>query len=190
MSLKRFARKISRKVLGLLYTPFLKFTPYVNAIKGEASLRLIGTKGKNCIFEGGGILLAPENVCLGDDVFIGKDFFIKAAAPIVIGSYTHISRGCVLHTANHNAEGETLPYDRTEIVKPIEIGRFVWIGMNVNILPGVTIGDGAIIGMGTTVSKNVGPGEVVVGAAARCVGRRNPSHTQRLVSQESYLKLS
>lgn len=53
----------------------------------------------------------------------------------------------------------------------------------------MTIGDGAIIGMGTVVSKSVAPGEIVVGAAQRVVGRRDPARTEELARLGKFLEI-
>jgi acetyltransferase-like isoleucine patch superfamily enzyme len=65
-----------------------------------------------------------------------------------------------------------VPYDTTYIDKPVIIGNSVWIGMNAGVTPGVTIGDGAIIGMGTVVSQDVSSCAIVVGPKQRTAGYR------------------
>ncbi len=54
-----------------------------------------------------------------------------------------------------------------EFGRPIHIGRNVWIGGGTIILPGVSVGDDAIIGAGSVVTRNVPPGATVVGNPAR-----------------------
>ena len=154
---------------------------------GVCIVRAIKNKGSCCKIEGQGVLINPENLFLGDHVFIGRNFFIRCDGILKIGSYTHISRNATIHTVNHNATGELLPYDHKIVKKPVTIGKFVWIGMNVNIVPGVSIGDGAIIGMGTTVSKDVPPRAIVVGSAQRIVGYRDAMKTAALVKSGAFL---
>jgi acetyltransferase-like isoleucine patch superfamily enzyme len=89
---------------------------------------------------------------------------------------------------NHNYQGDLLPYDRNDVVNGIKIGRYVWLGMNVCVLPGVRIGDGAIVGMGTVVSRDVGPGEILVSASTRVVGHRNEAHTESLLVKSAFLE--
>lgn len=157
---------------------------------GAACLRKVAHKGVRCLFEGDGRIIDPDRLFLGDDVYIGRNFFIRATGDIYIGSNTHISRNVTLHTVNHNTNGALLPYDHTVVVKPIRIGSYVWIGMNCAVLPGVSIGDGAIIGMGTVVAKDVPPGAVVVGAGQREVGHRDLGHTRTLLMEERFLRIN
>lgn len=166
----------------------LRLRPYARRVFGAASLRLVKDQGSDCVFEGAGTLIDPDKLSLGDDVWIGRNFFIRATGGVRIGSFTHISRNVVIHTVNHNIDGAFLPYDRDDKIAPIDIGQYVWIGMNVNILPGITIGDGAVIGMGTTVSRDIKAGDIVTGSAARIVGHRDPDHTKRLSSHGRYLR--
>ena len=70
----------------------------------------------------------------------------------------------VLATLNHAMD----PADRaTMIPAPIHIGKWVWIGANATVLPGVTIGDGAIVATGAVVTKDVPENTVVGGIPAR-----------------------
>ncbi|NJN43720.1 MAG: acyltransferase [Anaerolineae bacterium] len=85
----------------------------------------------------------PERIFLGANVHINENAYIRAEGGLYIGDNTHISRNLVIYTTNHQYEGSLLPYDSTKILKPVHIGRNVWIGINVAITPGVTIGDGA-----------------------------------------------
>ncbi len=105
---------------------------------------------------------------------IGKNVFISAGAwldvrrgAIIIGDNVSITNGCKI-----------LSHDRTAhlLKKPTKpditvIGHSAFIGMNAIILPGVEIGDHAIIGAGSVISKNVPPGCVVVGSRPRIVKR-------------------
>lgn len=156
---------------------------------GAACLSKVRHKGARCTFEGDGRIIDPDQLFLGDDIYIGRNFFIRASGDIYVGSNTHISRNVTLHTVNHNINGSLLPYDHTNVLKPIRIGSYVWIGMNCAVLPGVTIGDGAIIGMGTVVAKDVPTGAIVVGAAQREVGHRDFELTKKLVKSGHFLRI-
>ena len=67
-------------------------------------------------------------------------------------------------------------YDENMILKPVVIEDNVWIGMNVSVVPGITIGQGAIVGMGSVVVKDVPPKSIVGGNPARVIGERNHQH--------------
>lgn len=185
--MKKFKVVIKALLLRLMVIPATKAFEFFERMTGVVLLNKIKERGGNCVFEGFGRLYEPDNIKMGKHIFIGRNFFIRAAGGVEIGSYTHISRNVTIHTVNHNIEGELLPYDKTEKKKRIQIGKYVWIGMNVCILPGVTIGDGAVIGMGTIVSKDVSAGDIVVGSGQRVVGKRNESHTTKLLNENKFL---
>lgn len=66
-----------------------------------------------------------------------------------------------------------LPYDERYFCRKVVIGKYVWIGARATILPGVTIGDGAVIGAGSVVTKDVPSCAVVGGNPAKVVKYRN-----------------
>lgn len=179
--------RVLRSVLSYGLLPFLNIKSIISSTIGFSYLNRIKNKDKNCIFEGGGDLYFPGRVQLGSDIYIGKNFFINAAAGLNIGSYSHISRNVTIHTRNHNYQSNLLPYDKTYIENSVKIGKYVWIGMGVNILPGVTIGDGAIIGMGTTVSKDVPSNAIVTGEGMTIRKYRDAVKTRNLVESGSFL---
>lgn len=120
---------------------------------------------------------------LGDNVWIGDNFYAKANAEIKIASGTIISRNVEIWTANHNYDSDDLtavPYDRRMIAKPVTIGENVWIGTHVLILPGVTVGEGSVIGAGSVVTKDVPACAVVGGNPAKVIKFRNKENYFRL----------
>lgn len=135
---------------------------------------------------GRGKLVDPQHLYIGPNVHIGDNYHIDARGKVSIGANAHISRNFVCHSANHNYEGEALPYDQTLIRKPIVIKENVWIGMNVKIVAGVTIGEGAIVGMGAVVTKDIPALSIVGGNPARVIKNRNQDHYDHLVAEQKY----
>ena len=143
--------------------------------------------GKNIIFKGGGTIYHPEKISIADNVQIGENYFLMGIGGISIDEGTILSRNICLHSGNHDFKSlDYLPYNNQYDQKKITIGKGVWIGQNVNVLPGISIGDGAIIGMGTTVSKNINAGEIVVGQSQRIVGTRDNLAIAALIKSNSY----
>jgi acetyltransferase-like isoleucine patch superfamily enzyme len=142
-----------------------------------------GYCGEGVYLAGFSKFVQPSQIRLGDNVFIGGNAWFRAGGPIEVGDNTQISRYCAIFAASHNYKGTRLPYDDTLITKPVRIGRNVWIGMNANSIPGVTIGDGAIVALGTTVVKDVPPLAIVGGAEQRVLGYRDKMHYESLDSQ-------
>ncbi|MEP5759313.1 MAG: DapH/DapD/GlmU-related protein [Litoreibacter sp.] len=72
-----------------------------------------------------------------------------------------------IYCAEHHKDPVKRSVDGLEIAHPVSIGKRVWIGGGAIILAGVSIGEGAVIGAGSVVTKDVEPGQVVVGNPAR-----------------------
>ena len=83
----------------------------------------------------------------------------------------------IVYTTRHKDDRVDIPMREQGMaeVLPVTIGNDVWIGSRVIILPGVTIGDGCIIGAGAVVTKDVPPYSVVGGVPGRIIRKRNQS---------------
>lgn len=103
---------------------------------------------------------------LGAGVFINSGCAFQDQGGITIGDRCLIGHNAVITTLNHDMD----PAQRGDMhPAPVVLGDDVWLGANVTILPGVTIGDGAVVGAASTVTKDVPAGAVVVGTPARQV---------------------
>lgn len=90
-------------------------------------------------------------------------------------------------TQNHNYDkGNAIPYDDTYIVKSIIIGDFVWLGSRVTILPGVKIGEGAIIQAGAVVSSDIPPYAIAGGNPAKVFKYRDVEHFKKMKVEKKY----
>src|SRR5690606_4170227 len=106
------------------------------------------------------------NIRLGEGVFLNFNCVILDVVEVRIGDGTQIGPAVQILTADHPRDGAERA-SGIEWGKPIRIGRNVWIGGGAVILPGVTIGDDAVIGAACVVTKDVPPGATVVGNPAR-----------------------
>lgn len=105
-----------------------------------------------------------KNLLLGEHVFINAACEFQDQGGIVIGDGTLIGPQVVIATLNH----DMVPEKRASMrPAPVHIGRSVWIGGHATILPGVEIGDGAVVGAGAVVTHNVAPRTVVAGVPAK-----------------------
>lgn len=111
---------------------------------------------------------------IGDDTFINHDAYFMDGGKITIGRNCFIGPHCGLYTANHPLlfEERNQGY---EIALPIVIEDNVWIGADVTILPGVTIGEGSVIGAKSLVNKDIPPHVIAVG---------NPCHVLRKITKD------
>lgn len=138
----------------------------------EQAVKLCGSVGAdlkiNEIFKG-----FNENVHIGDNVnFNGGKIIGKGE--LRIGRYFHSGQDVTFITENHNYDnGDAIPYDSKRIKKLIKIKDFVWLGHGVIVLPGITIGEGAVVGAGSVVTKDVPDYAVVGGNPAKVLKYRN-----------------
>jgi len=107
---------------------------------------------------------------------------------VKIGRYFHSGTELLIIAQNHNYDGgEHIPYSPDDYVyKDIEIGDFVWVGGRVMIMPGVKIGEGAIIGGGSVVRGEVPPYAIAFGNPAKVVKYRNIEHFEKLKKLEKF----
>lgn len=118
-----------------------------------------------------------HNIVLGDRVHLGAGTSLWAgpdSARIVLGDDVLIAPNVMITAANYRFNEGSPVTDQAMDEAEIRIGRDVWIGFGAVILPGVTIGDGAIIGAASVVRRDVGAGAIVAGNPARVVGQRDP----------------
>ncbi len=107
-----------------------------------------------------------KNITLGEEVFINACCHFQDHGGVFIGDGCQIGHNVVFATLNHGFS----PEDRkTTYPAPIVLGKNVWVGSNATLLPGVTIGDNAIVAAGAVVTKDVEPNTVVGGVPARLI---------------------
>lgn len=135
-----------------------------------------------------------ENVRLGSDIYLGYECTLFGFGGITIGDGSIIGHRVEIQTRNHDFDSSdlaALPYDSRYVHKPVTIGRFVWVGSNVLIVPGVTIGDGAVVAMGSVVTRDVPKYAVVGGNPAAVIRHRNMARYLELESGDmGYMRLS
>lgn len=107
-----------------------------------------------------------KNITIGKNVFINSGCHFQDQGGITIGEGSMIGHNVVLATINHDLEPKN---DRKNHYAPIKIGNHVWIGSNAAVLPGVSIGDWAVVAAGAVVTKNVLPYTVVGGVPAKVI---------------------
>ncbi|KAB2823162.1 acyltransferase [Aliivibrio finisterrensis] len=111
---------------------------------------------------------------------------IQGGGCVKIGNNFHSGSGCIFITSNHNYRGAKLPYDETSITEDIIVEDNVWLGLNVLVMPGITIGEGAIIQAGSVVIKDVKKLAIVGGNPARMFKSRDALHYNELKSKKLF----
>lgn len=143
-----------------------------NAASGRlraALLRLGGASiGRKCVIRRGLILQESFRLRLGDRVFINAGCCFDCSMPITVGDDVQLAYQVTLITGNHRIGGERQRAG-PHTPRPIVIGSGAWIGARAIILPGVTVGDGAVVAAGAVVTRDVPPNTLVAGIPAAVV---------------------
>ncbi|MFC7136070.1 acyltransferase [Halobaculum litoreum] len=124
-----------------------------------------------------------SNTVLDDNVnFNGLQ--VMCDGRLTIGDNSHSGPGVRILTRNHNHDaGTAIPYDDTYVRNPVRTGDNVWLGVDTTVLPGVEIGEGAIVQAGSTVVDDVPSGAIVGGHPAEQFAERDMDHYNRLKEQ-------
>ncbi len=150
------ALKITMEINNKYHTPeeLVELFSKLTGVEVDPSFRLFPPFYSEC----------GKNIRVGKNVFINACCKFQDQGGIRIGDNCLIGHNVTLATLNHDFN----PDNRAAIYpKPVRIGNNVWIGSDSTILPGITIGDGAIIGAGSVVTKDVPANTIVAGNPAR-----------------------
>lgn len=109
---------------------------------------------------------------IGDHVYLGTGVVLDVMGRVAVGPHTLIAPGCFITDHNHGIQPGRFIDQQPCGIGPVTIGEDVWLGAQVIILPGVSIGDGAVVGAGAVVTGDVPPGAIAVGVPARVRGSR------------------
>jgi acetyltransferase-like isoleucine patch superfamily enzyme len=122
------------------------------------------------------VAYARSTIHIGANVTINDFVHIWGGGGVTIGDGTMIAAGARIISQTHDANAllSGMDYTQTSVVRPIVIGRNVWIGSNACILPGVVIGDNSIVAAGSVVTRNVARNTVVAGVPARTLRMIQP----------------
>ncbi len=136
--------------------------------RSEIIRELFGKTGRNFLIE------QPFHCDYGYNIEIGENFYanfncvILDGAKVKFGDNVFIAPNCGFYTAGHPLDVEQRNKG-LEYARPIVIGNNVWIGAQVCILPGVTIGDNCVIGAGSVVNKDIPANTLAVGNPCRVI---------------------
>ncbi|MEN8208619.1 MAG: acyltransferase [Candidatus Fermentibacteria bacterium] len=152
--------------------------------------------GDNVIFEQGVLVFHPENISIGNNVYIGHNTVLKAyyKNEMIIGDHTWIGQGCFFHGAGGISIGKaagigpmvrilTSSHSEPQLSEPVMSGELQFKAVEINdgcdigvgsvILPGISVGEGSIIGAGSVVTKDVPSFCIVAGVPAKFMRNRS-----------------
>ena len=133
--------------------------------------------GLRAVIYGGAEIRRPEWIKIGKGSIIGNGAILDGRMGIYIGENVNMSSGVWIWTVQHDYKD---PFFK-DVGGKVEIGNNAWISCRVTILPGVKIGEGAVVAAGAVVTKDVEAFTVVGGVPAKKIGER-PSDIQYLLS--------
>lgn len=145
-----------------------RITPSDVMARRKMLRRLLGGMGKVCTIN------QPFRCDYGFNIVVGENFYanfgltILDEAMVTFGDNVFVGPDCGFYTALHplDAERRNMGLERSS---PITVGNSVWLGGHVTVLPGVTIGDAAVIGAGSVVTRNIPPCVLAAGNPCKVI---------------------
>ncbi|MCI8950955.1 MAG: acyltransferase [Lachnospiraceae bacterium] len=125
--------------------------------------------GKETVIYGGVLFRSPSKISIGKGTVIGDRCELDGRGGLFIGEHCNLSSEAHIWTAQHDSQGEYFDY----VKSPVVIGNRCWISSNTVILPGVHVGDGAVLAAGAVLTKDAAPYSIYGGVPAKKIGERN-----------------
>lgn len=137
-------------------------------LRNQIMEELFNKVGKNVWIEPDFKCEFGKNITIEDDVYINFGCVILDCEEVSIGSHTLFGPNIGLYAANHSIDAAE-KINGGCIGKPIHIGKNAWLGGDVKVLPGVSIGDNTIIGTGSIVTKDIPSNVIAVGNPCKVI---------------------
>lgn len=138
-------------------------------------LRVFGAKVSSGVISRSVKIYAPWNLVNEHSCCVGPDVEIYNKDKVFLGVQAIVSQGAYICTASHDVTSPNMKL----VTKPVIVDSQAWVASRAIILPGVTVGEGAVVGCGSVVAKDVAPWTVVAGNPARVVGKREIRDVER-----------
>lgn len=170
-------KSLSAKVYNRLKIIWWEFVVFVIHLVGcvpshfvrRFFYRLAGiTIGSGSTLHMGARFYQPRNITIGKDTIIGEGAVLDGRGKIVIGNHVDIATEVMIYNSWHDTEDPHF----SALSESVTIHDYVFIGPRAIILPGVTIGKGAIVAAGSVVTKDVEPYALVGGVPAKFIRER------------------
>lgn len=167
-----FGNRLARVGWGMVSLLLFRFSPRPCHGWRAFLLRLFGAQiGPGAHIYGGAKIWAPWNLEVAAEAGIADGAILYSQGKITIGRRAVISQGAHLCAGTHDYNDPGFPL----IAKPITIGAHAWIAAEAFVHPGVTVGDGCVVGARSVVVRHLPPWTVCSGFPARVLKERTPS---------------
>jgi putative colanic acid biosynthesis acetyltransferase WcaF len=132
-------------------------------------LRCFGaTLGPNCHFYPRSRIWAPWNLVCADGASLGDEAEIYNPSPVSMGSHAIVSQQAYICGATHDYNDPAFPL----ISFPMSVGAYAWVCARASVSPGVNVGEGAVLGLGSVATRDLEPWTVYAGVPAKPIKRR------------------
>ncbi len=166
---KSLRNRMARFLWQIVYLLLFRTSPRPFHAWRATLLRLFGAKlGSDCHVYPKVVIWAPWNLICEDVVAIADEAIIYNPSPITLKSHCTISQQAYLCSATHDYDDPAFPV----ISEPITVGCYAWICARATVLLGVTVGEGAVLGLGSVASRNLEPWTVYAGLPAKKIKER------------------
>jgi acetyltransferase-like isoleucine patch superfamily enzyme len=124
--------------------------------------------GKSSFIYSSAEIRTPSNICIANGTIVGLKATLDGRLGIAIGQHVNLSSEVAIWTLQHDPASPTFEATGGKV----EIGDYAWISFRATILPGVRVGEGAIVAAGSVVTSDVEPWTIVGGIPAKPIGSR------------------
>lgn len=161
--------KLLRATWGVVYALLFRTSPRPFHRWRSFLLRCFGARlGENCHIYGGARIWAPWNLICEDNATIGDEAIVYNPEQVSLGSHAIVSQQAYLCGATHDYEDPAFPL----IAFPISLGSYAWVCARATVQPGVSVGEGAVLALGSVATRDLEPWTVYAGVPARKVKLR------------------
>ncbi len=182
MPVPRIAKIYAKSVVQLGLT-LLGYVPS-HALR-KAGLRICGAKiASSSLVYHGLWMISPWKLTIGKSSIVGDHAILDARAGLTIGDNVNLSTNVAIWTGQHDYQSPDFAYEEA----PVHIGDYAWLSFRSTILPGVTVGEGAVVAAGAVVTKDVTPFTIVAGIPAKVIGTRNRNLRYNLAEGGNFLR--
>jgi len=162
-------QRITRLTWQICWSILYRFSPRPFHAWRSMLLRLFGAKmGPHCHFYPTSRVWAPWHLICEDQVTAGDNAEIYNPAPVRLGSHAILSQNAYLCGATHDFNDPAFPL----LAYSMEVGSYAWVCARACVAPGVKVGEGAVLGLGSVATRHLEPWGVYVGAPAVKVKER------------------